>query len=120
MDMSQRKSLWPLLGALLLLLALSALVESPADASAAVSPQKTVLPARAILLPCPPPASENTPPSPLPSFFRLWREALLRGLLILGLYPLLSLCRDANGRWIRKKRYVASVYWVFRQEAACG
>ena len=118
--MSRRSNIWLLLGTLLLLLALSALVEAPADTSVVAMPQKMAFPVRAAFLPCPLPASENTPLSPLPSFPRLWRSAFLWGLLVFGLYSFFLLCRDSNGRWIHKKCYVTSVYWVFRQEAACG
>ena len=38
----------------------------------------------------------------------------------LCLLPRLSLSRDANGRVLRRSRYLEEAYLLFRQDVACG
>ncbi|MCE5342326.1 MAG: hypothetical protein LLF96_01870 [Eubacteriales bacterium] len=111
---------WPVfVGVLLcafgLLLLLSALIEAPAqDTSPAADPHAVT---GAMLLPAAPPAPETASQS------RWVGGAFLPGAFLLCLLmalPLLVKSSDANGRILRKKRYVCSFYPVFKQELACG
>ena len=103
--------------AALLLLALSALIEAPANSMAEALPEPGGLRHMA-LLPYTEPAQGRL--AAALSALRPVRESLASGLAVCALALLPLLCRDANGHWICKKRYVDSVYLVFRQEAACG
>lgn len=107
-----------LLIALGLLLLLSALVEGP-EASLAQGAGRFSVVESAAFLPGAPPVPQNE--STGPRKIQLSREAALALLFMLALLPaLLIRCRDANGRVVRTKRYVGSVYQVFRPEAAGG
>ena len=115
--MSKRGGLWCLLGVALLFLALSSLIEAPAmEHTDGVPPPAAA--EYAVLLASAFPAREEPHHFLLPSrvFFGVVLVFLSCGTAMRSA----ALCRDANGRWIRKKRYVSSVYQVFRQETACG
>lgn len=107
-----------LLIALGLVLLLSALVEGPEE-SLAQGPRRFSVVESAAFLPGAPPAPQNESTGPLK--IQLFREAALALLFVLALLPTFHIrCRDANGRVVRTKRYVGSVYQVFRPEAAGG
>ncbi len=98
------------------LLLLSALVEAPA-APAADAPESAPIHVR--LLPDALPAPEGPADS-------VARPVTARAVALLALcaalcaLPAVSGRRDANGRVLRRRRYVQSVYQVYHQEAASG
>lgn len=101
-----------LFGLLLLLLLLSALVETPAAPAAEISQPAAVQYLAAMPL---------TPESTvgwrgLADVLRLFTSVICAVLPL----PLLCICRDRNGRVLRAGRYVRSFYPIFRQELACG
>ena len=114
--MRGRGSFWALFGIALLLLALSSLVETVEPEPAALLQEQPFF-VQAAFLPYQPPHQEGAPP---PIVLRALRSAEGLCLLLWLCVPFFAGCRDANGHWIRKKRYVDSVYQVFRQEVACG
>lgn len=95
-------------------LLLSALVETPAD----VSPDAAGLPVvGAQFMPAVPITPEQAANG------RVLAEGLrsLSPFAVISLMlPLLVIGIDANGRVLRKRRYVQSYYPVFKQELACG
>ena len=99
-----------------LLLALSSLIVTVDPEAAALPPERSFF-VQAAFLPYQPPSSDDTPP---PVLLRALRSEEGLYLLLWLSIPFLAGCRDANGHWIRKKRYIDSVYQVFRQEVACG
>ena len=111
---------WPVilglvLCAVALLLLLSTLVDTPADATQPVPSAPSV--ADSVLLPAIPPSSDSI------TVQRGAEAAYLPYALFLCLafvLPQLQTGSDANGRILRKKRYARSFYPVFRQELACG
>ena len=111
---------WPaVLGVIVLVLGLilllSALVETPADAAPPVSPSTSV--ADTVLLPAVPPTPDGA------SGLRIMQVSYLPFMLffcLVGALPHLRAASDANGRVLRKKRYARSYYPVFRQDLACG
>lgn len=112
------KNLLCLLGAFFLLLILSALVEAPTSSEASEASQggPTIV-HHAELLPCTVPLAEDSvvaPPSP---------RHTLSAVAIPGTLMAIPTCEnslDANGHWVQQKRYVRSVYQVFRLELASG
>lgn len=97
-----------------LALLLSALVEGPATAQPAPLVRAT---AEAIFLPAVSPVTE------IPSEARgLWAAFALLALRMIRDLALPGRVAgiDANGRVLRKRRYVRSYYPLFRQELACG
>lgn len=104
------------LGALLVLLLLSALVEGPSADPAEQAPPS--LAAGFVLIPKalpaePEPLGSEHPPEVEPgSLYVLHSQASRLAHAPAG-------C-DANGCVVRTQRYVRSAYQVFRQEAACG
>jgi hypothetical protein len=98
-----------------LLLLLSALVDTTAQDVALVPEPHTVT--GAILLPATLPSPE-TAPLPRCAGGAFLSVAFL--LFMLSSLPLLVRGSDANGRILRRKRYVCSFYPVFKQELACG
>lgn len=100
--------------ALLLTLLLSALVEGPAAPAPTTAVSRTV---EAIFLPAGTPAAEiPSVERGLGAAFALLAFQLLNALLL----PDRMAGIDANGRVLRKRRYVLSFYPLFRQELACG
>ena len=100
--------------ALVLALLLSALVEGPA---AAQSAPVTCAAAETVFLPAGSPATE------LPAVARgLWATFALLALMTVRdlALPARKAGGDADGRVLRKRRYVRSFYPLFRQELACG
>lgn len=98
-------------GALLLL---SALIDHPA-AGDAVAEEPPVAHSITAFVSMPP-----TPTSAAPVSAVSWlRIAALFAFVILCIPRLLCTC-DANGRVLRKRRYVRSFHPVFKQEVACG
>jgi len=118
-----RNILLCLFGALLLILLLSALVEAPvSDGTGDTATLEPVIFYHIALPPSAIPARDGFETFVLSASSALLVSytITLPGLLALVASAAFSACRDANGRWIRKKRYVNSVYQVFRQEIACG
>ena len=113
-----RRWLWTLgllVALLALLLLLSALVETPAAGAQAAQDSQPVT--NAMLLPAMPPPSETAPQH------QATQESYLPVALLTFLTLSLALSvagRDANGRVLRRRRYVRSFYPVFKQELACG
>lgn len=100
--------------ALALALLLSALVEGP-EAAQPAPPARVV--AETVFLPAGSPATEQ------PAMTRgLWAAFALLALLTVRdlALPARKAGVDANGRVLRKRRYVRSFYPLFRQELACG
>ncbi len=111
---------WPvvlcaLLCAFAFFVLLSALIEAPA---APAEPAQANLPvSNAVLLPAVLPSPETPPEA------RGISGACLPFVLFFSLAPVLPKLapgRDANGRVLRRRRYVHSYYPVFKQELACG
>lgn len=112
------KSLLCLLGAFFLLLILSALVEAPTSSEASDAGQNGLaIVYHTEFLPCTVPLAENSvvaPPSPR---YTLSADAMLGTPMVI---PTRKDRLDANGHWVQQKRYVHSVYQVFRLELAGG
>ena len=104
------------LGVCAIVLMLSALVEAPAALPDAAGPVHA--PAAVAMIPAAvPPAADaaealkaEEAPARFPAVFALSAAATV--VLVAG--------SDANGRVLRKKRYAASFYPLFRLELACG
>ncbi len=98
-----------------LLLLLSALVDTPAQDTVPVQEPHTA--AGAMLLPATIPSPET---ASLPRGVGGVFLSVAFLLFLLSSLPLLVRGSDANGRIMRRKRYVCSFYPVFKQELACG
>ncbi|MEA4999564.1 MAG: hypothetical protein VB087_09275 [Candidatus Limiplasma sp.] len=96
-----------------LLLCLAALVETPADATAAPRPVFLVVQFETALPLAPEPLAAGRPQ---------WEghNAMLPLLLALAALALPSATRDANGRVLRRRHYVKCYYPLFRLELAAG
>ena len=99
------------LGALLLL---SALIDAPAaeDAVAEDLPIAHSITAFVNM----PPTPTSAPEMPVGAWLRV--AALFAAVIVI--IPRLQCTCDANGRVLRKRRYVRSFHLVFKQEIACG
>jgi hypothetical protein len=104
-----------LFGLLSLLLLLSALIQAPAEDAAPVV--NTIHTVDAILLPAAQPVTETASDAhtACAAFLSIAFLALLASAA-----PRLVSGIDANGRVLRRRRYVRSYYPVFKQELACG
>jgi hypothetical protein len=104
-------ALFSVCGALLLL---SALIEAPETEDAApVNPPAAHSVSAFVSMP-PVPTSASV----LPAGAWLRVAALFAAAIVLS--PCLLCTCDANGRVLRRKRYVRSFHLVFKQEIACG
>jgi len=96
------------------LLLLSALIESPAAPDAAAEEQPVAHTISAYVSMPPAPTSESVTSS------AAWlRVAALFAFVIVSI-PCLQCTCDANGRVLKKRRYVRSFHLVFKQDVACG
>ena len=115
--MARREGFWFFAVACLLFFALSGLVESPVTEESVSLPRWDAAMIEAVRS-YPPAVPESI--ASCPAVSKALRLSLW--IAITGLLAALScaFCRDANGRWIQKKRYASSVYQVFRPEVAGG
>ncbi len=96
-----------------LLFLLSALIETPEpEAVPAELPQATGVTAFVSM----PPAPTTAAGLPAPAWLRV--AALFAAVIVM--LPRLLCTTDANGRVLRKRRYVRCFHPVFKQEIACG
>ena len=116
--MAKREGFWFFAVVCLLLLLLSALVKSPETVEHLPVPLWETVRAEPVALSATSfQSGENTVSAAGLRLFgmgALWIAAALLSV------PLQRRGRDANGRWIRTKRYASSVYQVFRTEMAGG
>ena len=105
-----------LFAALLALLLLSSLIETPADASTPPAPLMAPV-MDAAFLSAAMPSLETAPQARV--LGAVFLSLPLWAFLTLAL-PLRVAGRDANGRVLRRRRYARSFYPLFRLQLACG
>ena len=96
-----------------LLFLLSALIETPAPEAEAAEPPAAHGVTAFVSMPPAPTTADGLPAA-------AWLRVAALFAAVVAMLPRLLCTTDANGRVLRKRRYVRCFHLVFRQEIACG